>query len=201
VVSPAPGHRHDRQVDLLGDLLGFRHRAFYPHISRRGGMDYGNAVLSRWPITESQHIDLTVPYKKKRAVVHTRIRMTPAAGKPRTLHVYNLHLGLSGFERKVQLRRFLASHPFSGLDHRAPIVVGGDFNDVWGTLGPKILEPAGFRGLPRTLATFPAFAPVRALDALYVRGDIRIDQSQRGHLKLCRFASDHLPLIADMRLS
>ena len=199
VASRKEGDRHKRQVDILGDQLGYCHRAYFPNVTRRNG-DYGNAILSRHPIAETNHIDLTLPLKKRRSVIHARIRLHLKPGQERTLNVYNLHLGLSGFERKLQLRRFLASQPFSHLHELAPIVVGGDFNDVWGTLGEKILEPADFRGAPQRLFTFPAFLPVRALDAFYVRGDIQMTQVQRARIEVSRRASDHLPLIADMVL-
>jgi endonuclease/exonuclease/phosphatase family metal-dependent hydrolase len=91
-------------------------------------------------------------------------------------------------------------HPFRGLHHRAPIIVGGDLNDVYGTLGPKLLAPAGFRTGARRIVTFPAYAPMRALDGLYVRGDVRLAHLERSHHALARVASDHLPLVADVDL-
>lgn len=193
----------DRQVDLLGDFLGFRHRTYFPNVKVRGGGEYGNAILSRFPLTETTNIDLTVPPKKKRSVLHARYRVrfvgTPG-GHARTLHVYNLHLGLSGIERKIQLRRFLESHPFVGLHHQTPILVAGDFNDVWGTLGKKLLVPAGFRGLGRAIPTFPAFRPFRALDSIYVRGDLRLSHAYRARARLAKRASDHLPLVAELEI-
>ena len=197
--------RGDRQVDLLGDLLGYRHRTWFANVLVRGGGQYGNAILSRFPLTDTTNIDLTVPPKKRRSVLHARyrVRLTPAGAREprtRTLHVYNMHLGLSGVERKMQLKKFLASHPFAGLDHRTPIVVAGDLNDVWGTLGPKLLQPAGFQACG-PLRTFPAYAPVRALDGIYVRGRVEILEVATGRTELARRASDHLPLIADLRIT
>lgn len=193
--------RHETQVDVLGDMLNMRHRTFFPNVSLRRGGAYGNAILSRFPLTASQNIDLTIPLKKRRSVLHGRFRVRlDATSHTRTLHVYNLHLGLSGFERKVQLRRFLDSHPFVHLDHRTPILVAGDFNDVWGTLGPKLLAPAGFRGMPRRIPSFPAYAPVRALDGIYVRGRLEIVRVFRSRLDLAKRASDHLPLVADLQI-
>ncbi len=194
--------RGDRQVDLLGDLLGLRHRSWFANVTVRGGGQYGNAILSRFPLTESENIDLTIPPKKRRSVLHgrARVRLHPANGelpRTRTVHVYNMHLGLSGLERKVQLRKFLASHPFAHLDHRTPIVVAGDLNDVWGTLGKKVLMPAGFRSIS-PIRTFPAYAPMRALDGIYVRGNVEIHHVQASRMELARVASDHLPLIADL---
>lgn len=193
----------DRQVDLLGDFLGFRHRTYFPNVRIRTGGEYGNAMLSRFPLTETSNIDVTVPPKKKRSVLHARyrVRMNGARNKhTRTLHVYNLHLGLSGIERKIQLKRFLESHPFVGLHHRTPILVGGDFNDVWGTLGRKLLAPAGFRGVNRPVQTFPAWGPLRPLDAIYVRGDVTLHHVHHARTALARRASDHLPLVADLRI-
>lgn len=190
----------DRQVDVLGDYLGFRHRTYFPNVRLRRGGEYGNAILSRFPLTETTNIDVTVPPKKKRSVLHGRfrIRVNGALGRhTRTLHVYNLHLGLSGIERKIQLRKFLESHPFAGLHHRTPVVVAGDFNDVWGTLGKKLLTPAGFVGSP-PIRTFPAWGPLRALDAMYVRGDAKLTHVYRARQSLARRASDHLPLVAEL---
>lgn len=193
---------HDRQVDLLGDLLGYRNRIYFPNVRVRGGGEYGNAILSRFPLTRGRNIDLTVGRRKRRSVLHARCRVRlPGTRRTRTVHVFNMHLGLSGGERKVQLQRFLDSHPFNGFHHETPVIVGGDLNDVWGTLGPKILVPAGFRGMTRPLRTFPSYAPMRALDAVYVRGSATIRKFQRARVVVARQASDHLPLIADVELT
>ena len=42
---------------------------------------------------------------------------------------------------------------------------------------------------------------MRALDAFYFRGDVDLLHMHRGVGALCRQASDHLPLIADVRLT
>ena len=34
----------DRQVDLLGDFLGLRHRTYFPNVKLRSGGAYGNAI-------------------------------------------------------------------------------------------------------------------------------------------------------------
>jgi endonuclease/exonuclease/phosphatase family metal-dependent hydrolase len=199
VDEEASRSRWHRQVDVLGDGLDFSNRSYFPNVSLRSGGRYGNAVLSRYPITQTQNIDLTIPLKKRRSVLHARCRV-PVNGTDRTVHVYNLHLGLAGFERGIQLRRFLLSHPFASLHQRTPIVVGGDFNDVWGTLGPRFLEPAGFRRSGALIKTFPAFRPVRPLDAIYVRGEVEPGRCFHGQVESARRASDHLPLIAELWL-
>lgn len=187
------------QIDLLGDWLGYRHRAFaVNHRLRRGG-GYGNGVLSRYPITQTENIDVTVPHSKRRGVLHARLRVRPPGARhARTLHVYNLHLGLSGRLRRRQLNTFLGHEPFRRLHPRTPILVGGDLNDAWGTLGRQILVPAGFAPMPRRWRTFPAVAPVRKLDGLFVRGDLRLMSLAVSRVRRARTASDHRPLIAEV---
>ncbi len=198
----APRSEGHRQVDLLGDLLSLRHRTFFPNVRIRGGGHYGNAILSRFPITHTRNIDVSVPWTRRRSVLHARVR---ARGNglwrwPRTVHVFNLHLGLSQVLRMGQLQRFLTSRPFVDLHRRTPVVLGGDFNDSQGTLGRIFLAPAGFRGTERRLRTFPAWAPMRALDSIYVRGDADLLAVNRASGRAARWASDHLPLLAEIEV-
>ena len=190
--------RQDKQVELLGDGLGMPHRTWYPNVDVRGGGQYGNAILSRYPIIESTNIDLTLRFKKRRSVLHGVLRVRHD-DMDRTVHVFNMHLGLARYERRRQLDMFLACHPFAHLHHDTPVVVGGDLNDVYGGLG-ELLEPAGFRGMERRPLTFPAWGPVRPLDAIFVRGTVDFLRLSRCDSALARRASDHRPLVAEVRL-
>jgi endonuclease/exonuclease/phosphatase family metal-dependent hydrolase len=206
-----PRSNHDSQVDVLGELLGMKHRSWFPNVEVRGGGRYGNAILSRYPLIESSNLDLSIRWKKKRSALHGVIRVRHD-DVDRTVHVFNMHLGLARFERRIQLRMFLDSHPFSGLHHETPVVVGGDLNDVYGRLG-ELLQPAGFRGpgaegdelssargVNRRPLTFPAWGPMRALDAIFVRGGVDFMKLSRCDSELARRASDHRPIVADIRL-
>ncbi len=196
------GGHGTRQVDVLGDALGLPHRSYFVNVRfgpRRG--EYGNAILSRSPIAATENIDLTLPQRKSRSVLHAELRLPLAEGHSRTLHVFNLHLGLGERERREQLRRFLAFRTLQAIQHRTPVLVAGDFNDVWGSLGTRLLEPAGFAGPRRLLRTFPAWAPVRALDSVYVRGELEVLRLERVRTRLTRAASDHLPLVAELQVT
>jgi endonuclease/exonuclease/phosphatase family metal-dependent hydrolase len=186
----------DRQVDLLGDALGYPHRTWFPNVTVRGGGEYGNAILSRWPLVASSNIDLTVGRRKRRSVLHREIRIRHDE-VDRVVHIFNMHLGLSQPERRTQLATFLACHPFAGLHHDTPVIIGGDFNDVYGRLA-RLLVPSGFRSTERPPRTFPAWAPMRALDSIYVRGQVQLLGVHRGETDLSRRASDHRPLFADV---
>jgi endonuclease/exonuclease/phosphatase family metal-dependent hydrolase len=191
--------RHHRQIDVLGDLVGLRHRAWEPNVLVRGGGSYGNGILSRYPLGLTSNVDLTLPPKKKRSALHARCRVR-LGRVSRTVHLFGMHLGLSGIERKHQIRRFLASAELGRLHENTPIIVAGDMNDVWGTLGPKVFAPAGFRG-PLGPRSFPAYAPLRALDAIHVRGTIRLLDLRASRLAVARVASDHLPVVAELELT
>ena len=104
---------------------------------------YGNAILSRFPLTDVRHVDLTVPLKKRRRALIARCRL--GARKRESVLLVNFHLGLAEFERGMQLRRLLEEGHLDHADERSPLVVAGDYNDVWGTLGPRFMGPAGFR--------------------------------------------------------
>lgn len=202
---------HDKQTELLGEELGMRYRTWFPNVDVRGGGQYGNAILSRYPLIESSNIDLTLRFKKARSVLHGVIRVRHD-DVDRTVHVFNMHLGLARYERKRQLQMFLDSHPFSHLHHDTPVVVGGDLNDVYGGLG-QLLAPAGFRGpgaeppgprrpgeAIRRPLTFPAWGPLRALDGIFVRGAVDFVRLARCDSDLARRASDHRPIVAEVKL-
>jgi endonuclease/exonuclease/phosphatase family metal-dependent hydrolase len=193
-----PRSNHDHQVDVLGDLVGMRYRAWYPNVGVRSGGHYGNAILSKYPLVETTNIDLSIRFKKRRSALHGVIRVRHD-DIDRTVHVYNMHLGLARFERRIQIGKFLDSHPFATLHDATPVVVGGDLNDVYGGLG-SLLSPSGFRGIERRPATFPAWGPMRALDAIFVRGSVDFLTLSRCETDLARRASDHRPLVADIRL-
>ncbi len=191
-----PRSNHDCQVDVLGEMLGYHHRAWFPNVKVRGGGEYGNALLSKYPLLEARNVDLTVPPKKRRSVLHAACRVRHE-GVDRTIHIYNMHLGLAEYERRIQIRTFLDSHPFAGLHEGTPVIVGGDLNDVWGRI-QAMLSPSGFRGWARRVRTFPAWAPMRGLDGIFVRGKVSLLGVHRGEIELAKRASDHRPLYADV---
>jgi endonuclease/exonuclease/phosphatase family metal-dependent hydrolase len=198
VAEDMPRSEFHDQAELLSAALNMPHVAYGPqHRFSIGG--YGNAILSRWPIGHVQNVDLTIGARKQRGAISARTRVR-VGRHTRTVVVFNLHLGLADSERGLQLERFLLSHPFAHLHHRTPIVLGGDLNDVWGSLGPRFLLPAGFRRAGMLRNTFPAALPIRPLDGLFVRGDLRGRSVSTPRDALTRQASDHLPLVAELDL-
>ena len=193
-----PRSQHHRQVDLLAEALELPHRAFQRNVRLRTG-HYGNAILCRYPIHDVRNLELTVPLKKRRRalVAHCRVHFE---GHSRTVLLFNCHLGLAGYERTIQLRRFLNSEVLKHVHKHTPVIAAGDFNDVWGTLGRRLMIPAGFQAASRRIRTFPAFMPIRTLDHIFYRGDIQLDHSFASHTENAKQASDHLPMVAEFVL-
>jgi endonuclease/exonuclease/phosphatase family metal-dependent hydrolase len=190
-----PRSRHDMQAELLASGLGLKHFAFQRNVNVKKGW-YGNAILSRFPLTDIESYDLTVRFKKRRQALLARCKV-PVGEHTRSLIMTNLHLGLAGPERVFQLRKFLAHHLVADAQRQTPIIVGGDFNDVWGSLGKKVLEPVGFELAGGMIRTFPALLPMRPLDRVYFRGPLQVHHSFACRTRLAHQASDHLPLVAE----
>lgn len=198
VASGLPRAGEHDQLHILSTALAMPHVAYSPqHSFAKGG--YGNAILSRWPLSAVEQLDLTVGTRKKRGALQAKARVR-VGRHSRTVVFFNLHLGLAGTERGLQIARFLESHPFRGHHHRTPIVLGGDFNDLWGTLGRRFLARSGFVRAGRLESTFPAWLPVRPLDGIFVRGDARVTKCHVPKGQLARMASDHLPIVAELEL-
>ena len=192
--------RHDCQVDLLAEALELPHSAYQRNVRVKVG-HYGNAVLSRFPLADPADFDLTIRFKKRRCALCCRVDLE-RNGVARSVVMANVHLGLAGFERQIQLRRLLADgSPLSQVSDGAPLIIAGDFNDVWENLGNRVMHPAGFQLAGSRVRTFPAAAPIRRLDRVFYRGGLEAVGAFAGHSATARRASDHLPLIVDFDLA
>jgi endonuclease/exonuclease/phosphatase family metal-dependent hydrolase len=199
VDEEVPRSSHHRQAELLADAIKLPHVAYQRNVRLKVG-HYGNAILSRFPLMESHDIDLTLPPKKRRGALVTRLSM-PVGEHAKSIVLANVHLGLAGFERQIQLRRLLAAECLNASRRRTPLIVAGDYNDVWGTLGRRVMDRAGFLPATGSIKTFPAAMPLRALDRVFYRGDLRLLRSYAGHTQTARRASDHLPIIVEFEFT
>jgi endonuclease/exonuclease/phosphatase family metal-dependent hydrolase len=194
-----PRSRHHGQAELIAAATELGHFAYQRNVRLRVG-HYGNAILSRFPLDQTLDFDLTVRPKKRRGAIVTHCRV-PVGEHTKTLVIANVHLGLSGFERQIQLRRLLADRALEGVKRRTPLIVAGDFNDVWNSLGRRVMRPAGFHSAGEKIRTFPAAMPLRPLDRVFYRGDLRLARAYAGHTELVRRASDHLPIIVELEFT
>lgn len=159
--------------------------------------EHGNALLSRWPLGEIGHHDVSDHRFEQRGLLHVPVRW-----RGHLVHAVVAHLGLmhAGRVRQVQrLAEFINSH----VPPDALLVVAGDFND-W---GEKLDLPMRAHGLTRAVsalgraghATFPSRLPFFSLDRIYTRG-LRCVSMQVPKGAAWARMSDHLPLLAELEL-
>ena len=155
---------------------------------------YGNAVLTRLPVLGSARRDLSHGLREPRGCLRVDLDVK---GTP--LHVFNCHLGLGLAERRGQLEllgRFIRdSHRLAG-----PRVLVGDFNE-WHR-GPitRGLRREFSSPMRRMRRTHPAMFPLFALDRIYWDVELQGDEFHVHRSRLARLASDHLPVVARLRL-
>ena len=182
----------------LTHALGYEHSALGLNVRVRGGM-YGNLTLSRHPLEDVQNVDLTVPPKKRRSGLVTRV----LHGPPEGWLVANVHLGLMHMERKIQARRLLA-HLFNGVSATQPLVIAGDWNEWTNRLVRNVMHEHGFQPArreerPREQRTWPSRRPIVALDKVLYRAPIRCQHVTGVVDEVTRVASDHIPLLVELQ--
>jgi endonuclease/exonuclease/phosphatase family metal-dependent hydrolase len=166
-------------------------------VTRHG--EHGNALLSRWPLGDIGHHDVSDHRFEQRGLLHVPVEWNSV-----TLHAVVAHLGLmhSGRVRQVErLARFIeAEVPADAL-----LIVAGDFND-WGQKLDAPMRACGLRraiveGMsPARVNTFPSRVPVFSLDRIYTRGLRCVSTSVPRGAAWARM-SDHLPLVAELELA
>jgi endonuclease/exonuclease/phosphatase family metal-dependent hydrolase len=189
------GPRGHGQVEEIGALLGMGW-VMAPARHRRGHL-FGNAVLSRLPIT--QHLEHDLSWK---TCEPRRLQRVDIAADGGTLHVYNVHLGTALLERRHQAGRLATI--VSDRHVAGSKIVLGDFNEWmrgWTTaILSERLNSVDLRDHLRRRRTYPGLFPILHLDHIYYAGKIEIVKIELPRTRLALVASDHLPLVADVRI-
>jgi endonuclease/exonuclease/phosphatase family metal-dependent hydrolase len=173
----------------IADRLGMGW-AYYP-ATVRNGRDFGNAVLSRWPIESDEK--LLLPHRswfgktlRVACVATVRVEGTD-------VRVYSVHLATplnqSPADRADQLQTVLddaAGHP--------RVVIGGDLN------GASIAERALWAGYTWLTPRGPRTTWFARADHILVKGLLPTATDVSGTVRDNRGSSDHLPVWARMEL-
>jgi len=161
------------------------------------GCLFGNVVMSRLPIQHHSQYDLSWRTCEPRCCQRVDI----ALGDD-TLHLYNVHLGTALLERRHQAGRLSAILH----DRRVgvPKIVLGDFNEWMRGLATETLnerlKSIDLRAHLRRRRTYPGVFPVLHLDHIYYEGNVEVVKVELPRTRLSLMASDHLPLIAELRV-
>lgn len=167
-----------------------------PTLVRDDG-DYGNALLTRYPPVSVRHIDLSVKGCEPRGAIDAQLECNAIESGTFALRVIATHLGLRPGERRWQVRRLLTALAEAPAQ---PTVLLGDVNEwfLWGR--PLRWLHAYFERTPH-VSTFPSRLPFLALDRIWTSPRAHLVAVTSHRSPLARLASDHLPLLARMRLT
>ena len=158
---------------------------------------FGNVVLSRYPILHHSSYDLSWRTCESRNCQRADLDING-----QTLHVYNVHLGTAVLERRYQAGRlasFVHDRRISG-----PKIILGDFNEWMKGLATKTLsslfESVDISKHLKRRRTYPGLFPVVHLDHIYYDGKVEVVSVEMPRTRKALMASDHLPLVANVKI-
>jgi len=183
------GKRLSAQMEHIAKSTGYT--ALPGPTIRRVDGHYGNVLLTRWPILESRAINLNVPGREPRGAIEALIRVHSSE-----VRIIAVHLGLAAAERWVQICRLaeVIRDRNSGL-----LILLGDMNEWYPkSRGLDLLHR--YMGKSRTIPSYPAWCPFLSLDRIWVRPMDSLIKVRAHTTALSRIASDHLPVVARIRI-
>lgn len=178
------------------DLLQFiaaetGYQAYAGPTMKRGSRNYGNAILSRLPVTSMLTRDLSVAGHEPRGLIELKLTINN-----QSVLLLATHLGLRPAERRWQTQQILA---LLELQQSDVTILLGDLNE-WFLWGRPLRWLNRFFDKAPHIPTFPAHFPVFSLDRIWLR-PTQIQQSVYAFNKApALMASDHLPLVVDLNL-
>jgi endonuclease/exonuclease/phosphatase family metal-dependent hydrolase len=187
----------------IARALGFEQVVFQPAIST-ADEHYGDAILSRLPLRVVHRGALPGsqlrPHLEPRGAVWVEVDFD---GRP--VQIINTHLGLLAPERMLQTAALIGPEWCEHPDCRDPVVLLGDFNCRPGSEAYQRITAAGFRDAQRLLArhrplrTWFSPLPLARIDHVFLRGGWEVTKIEVPRTELTAVASDHLPLVVELR--
>lgn len=204
VETPTQSGPASSSFQLLRELVSHGYEALLGPTIIAHGHSYGNVLLSRLPVRQCVRVTLAQRGREPRGLIDVRLdlgqRLRHRNQRSSVLRCMATHLGLGWAERRAQIadiaQRICPSPQAS--DCPEPIVLLGDFNE-WRRHNRRISPIDKLLQQAPTFATFPARWPLLALDRIWYRG-CTVQQCEPVRTELTRIASDHLPLLADIRI-
>jgi endonuclease/exonuclease/phosphatase family metal-dependent hydrolase len=177
------------QEEEIARVLGFH--VVFARADHVGGYEFGNAILSRFPIRRSDVYPLGMPHHEQRVCLHAEIAWPGEAG---TIHVFSVHLGQNEMERRKQAERIASNAILENPSfHDAPRVILGDFNEK-SRNGVVNQTLAKFQCV--TGRSWTAFFPIVYLDRVYISNDLKFHDFHIYRTGSALIASDHAPITA-----
>ena len=121
------------------------------------------------------------------------------------LQVMNTHLGLLPRERRAQAEALLGAEWLAHPECRGPVILCGDFNalpssPVCRRLQRRLTDAQMALDRHRPRGTFFGRWPTARIDHVFVDASIRVVGIEVPYTEQARVASDHLPLIVEIKV-
>jgi len=190
------------QPHLIAQYLEMIHH-FYPSLGVEEEQ-YGNAVLSRFPIKCVKAKRLPCAQNKEslepRGAMWTEISINGTR-----MQFFNTHLGLDPNERDSQVKELLSKN---WLDHpscKGPVILSGDFNasgksSVCSMIKKRLYDARIEMTNHRPKVTWLGHFLLKRIDHVFLNSDFEVVGVEVADAQLAKIASDHLPLIVDVKL-
>jgi endonuclease/exonuclease/phosphatase family metal-dependent hydrolase len=192
------------QARLIARELEMDHH-FHPAL-RVEEEQYGDAILSRLPMR-----------LRRAGTIGDGKSAGGLRGEPRgalwvtveldgrSVQIVNTHLGIFPGEQRKQLEILLGADWLGSEECAGPLVVCGDFNALprtrtWRAMRRRLEDAQDKMDGHRPRNTFFARAPMGRIDYVWISEDWTVEGIEVTRSHLTREASDHLPLVADLRL-
>ncbi len=163
---------------------------------------FGNSILTRFPMRKSRGRGLH-HYKEgrsRRGALWVEIDVEERI----SLQLITAHLSLYPKEQLLQATE-LVDQWIKPASQHGPIVLCGDFNarpnnPAYKAINQVLWDVESFDEQIRPAGTYFSPRPVARLDHIFVSGGLQVKNCQVISTRLAKSASDHLPLMTDLRI-
>jgi endonuclease/exonuclease/phosphatase family metal-dependent hydrolase len=166
---------------------------------------YGNAILSRFPMALIKMGVLPKLAEKQR--YESRGAMWVSIDFQGTkIQIINTHLSVWPQERLLQINNLLSEEWLGHHDCYGPVILCGDFNALPGStvyrkICQRLNDSQAILAGHRPHRTWFGNYPIGQIDHIFVTSEFQVDSIVVPRTTLDRLASDHLPLIVDLKFS
>lgn len=182
------------QYDFLGDKK-WQYKIYGPNKFYQKG-HHGNAILSKYPLSNVTNYDISSSEFEKRGVLYATAE-TPI-GK---VHLLCTHLSLTKKSRDKQCEQILEILKNKVLNNEK-VILGGDFND-WSNKAKdyfsknlNFIEALSVFNKGAPIKSFPSEYPILSLDKIFIKGfEILNGKVLEDHLR----HSDHAPVYIELK--
>ncbi|MBE6550746.1 MAG: hypothetical protein E7665_01290 [Ruminococcaceae bacterium] len=184
------------QTSYLARLCGYEHCFFGRSIYINDG-EYGNALLSRFPIDKADVFPVPDTYKTPDKHYESRTILRASFSYPESFDVFISHFGVNTTEEREKAVKLMLSLT---SESKKPCIISGDFNDTPDAecLKPlyesfnDTLEMCGEKYAPSFIST----SPDRRIDYIFISRDLGCESAS---VPADAVGSDHLPVVADIK--